>query len=57
MISTPSVSMIIMMTGWPIMRRSATRSISRPSTNMPTIASGIATQIGSRQRRDEAQAR
>ena len=45
-ISSPSVIIRIMMMGRPARRRSATRSMPMPITNMVTIASGIASQIG-----------
>ena len=45
-ISMPNVTMMIMMTGWPIMCCSTTRSISMPSQNIMASASGIAAHIG-----------
>ncbi len=38
--------MITMMIGWPIIRRSISRSTSRPSRNSSPTDSGIAAQIG-----------
>ena len=43
-ISSPRVSITTMMTGWPTMRRSSSRSTTRPKPNMIAAASGMAIQ-------------